>query len=108
MASGTPIMKLKPCPFCGHTEPEITRYGTRQYSTQYECGWCSCSLETAEEWDHGKQWNQRPVDRDTLDKVMAIFKQFDNGSDAVSQLVKDMVKDLYGKPKLLDGESSED
>jgi hypothetical protein len=101
-------MKLKPCPFCGHADPEITRFGTRQYSTQYECGMCGCYLETGEEWGHGTQWNERPIDKDTLDKVMEIIKQFDNGSDAVPQLVKDMIKELYGKPKLLDGQSSKD
>lgn len=52
-------MKLLPCPFCGHKEPEIVRYGTRRMSTQYECGMCGCRLETPEEWDHGHTWNTR-------------------------------------------------
>lgn len=51
-------MKLLPCPFCG-SEAEITRYGTSRYSTVYNCTNCSCMLETGEEWDHGRQWNQR-------------------------------------------------
>ncbi len=52
-------MKLDPCPFCGNAEPEITRYGTPRVSTQYECGWCGCHMETSEEWDHGRDWNRR-------------------------------------------------
>lgn len=52
-------MKLLPCPFCGHKEPSIVRYGDARKSTQYECGMCSCTLETPEEWDHGRWWNQR-------------------------------------------------
>jgi len=51
-------MKLLPCPFCG-SEAEIERYGDRRRSTIYQCTSCSCSLETGEEWGHGRQWNER-------------------------------------------------
>ena len=49
---------LKPCPFCG-SDAEIERYGDHSRSTIYTCNSCSCSLETGEEWDHGRQWNTR-------------------------------------------------
>lgn len=51
-------MTLLPCPFCGG-EAEIERYGTSRVSTIYICTFCGCSLETGEEWGHGRQWNKR-------------------------------------------------
>ena len=50
--------KLKPCPFCGSIA-QIERYGNTRRSTIYQCQGCSCSLETCEEWGHGKIWNIR-------------------------------------------------
>ena len=58
-------MKLLPCPFCGG-EAEIERYGTPSVSTIYRCTICGCSLETGEEWDHGRQWNTR----ETIDRIV--------------------------------------
>lgn len=52
--------ELKPCPFCGG-KASIERKGDRSMSTIYSCDWCGCSLETGEEWDHGKAWNTRPA-----------------------------------------------
>lgn len=49
---------LLPCPFCG-SPAEIERYGDGRQSTIYQCTFCSCSLETGEEWDHGRDWNKR-------------------------------------------------
>lgn len=49
---------LKPCPFCGG-KAEIERYGTPRQSTIYQCEDCSCFLETGEEFNHGRQWNDR-------------------------------------------------
>lgn len=49
---------LLPCPFCGY-EAEIERLGDGRRSTIYACTSCSCSLETGEEWDHGRDWNRR-------------------------------------------------
>lgn len=51
---------LLPCPFCGG-KASIERKGDRRMSTVYSCDWCGCSLETGEEWDHGKAWNTRPT-----------------------------------------------
>ena len=51
-------IKLLPCPFCG-AEAEIKRLGDAHRSTQYECTDCGASLETGEEWDHGRDWNKR-------------------------------------------------
>ena len=51
-------IKLLPCPFCG-SEAEIERFGTRSVSTVYQCTNCGCSLETGEEWSHGRDWNKR-------------------------------------------------
>lgn len=50
--------KLLPCPFCG-SSAHIERVGDRRQSTIYQCDNCSCSLETGEEWDHGRDWNRR-------------------------------------------------
>lgn len=49
---------LKPCPFCG-SSAHIERVGDRRQSTIYQCDNCSCSLETGEEWGHGRDWNRR-------------------------------------------------
>lgn len=54
------MQTLKPCPFCGG-KASIERKGDRRMSTIYSCDWCGCSLETGEEWDHGKAWNTRPM-----------------------------------------------
>ncbi len=54
----TPDDKLLPCPFCGG-KASIERYGDHRQSTIYKCDDCSCSLETGEEWSHGKRWNTR-------------------------------------------------
>jgi Lar family restriction alleviation protein len=58
MTTDTKAPSLKPCPFCGG-EAEIERAGTLRQSTLYQCTSCACTLETGEEWDHGKQWNTR-------------------------------------------------
>lgn len=52
------MIELLPCPFCGN-DAEIERYGTSKVSTIYVCTSCGCSLETGEEWDHGRMWNER-------------------------------------------------
>ena len=54
---GGPV-KLLPCPFCG-AEAEFERIGTRRVSTIISCTMCGASMETGEEWDHGKAWNRR-------------------------------------------------
>lgn len=51
-------MILEPCPFC-ESEVEIKRYGDKRQSTQYQCTNCGCFLETGEEWDHGRRWNDQ-------------------------------------------------
>lgn len=51
-------VKFKPCPFCGG-EAEIERYGNKRQSTIYVCTECGCRLETGEEFNHGKMWNER-------------------------------------------------
>lgn len=62
--------KLLPCPFCGG-EAEIERYGNSRVSTIYQCTNCSCSLETGEEWDHGKDWNRRHTEEpSTFERMM--------------------------------------
>ena len=50
--------ELLPCPFCGG-KAVIERYGTRKFSTIYECEDCGCTLETGEWFNHGKAWNTR-------------------------------------------------
>lgn len=52
------MVELKPCPFCGG-RAEIQQVGDRQRSTIYQCAYCSCRLETGEEWGHGTDWNTR-------------------------------------------------
>ena len=51
-------MELLPCPFCGG-DAYIEQAGNRRQSTIYECGSCGCRLETGEEFNHGKRWNER-------------------------------------------------
>ncbi|QIG75674.1 hypothetical protein EVC20_103 [Rhizobium phage RHph_Y2_17_1] len=51
-------IELDPCPFCGDSA-SIERLGDRRQSTIYRCDNCACSLETGEEWEHGKDWNKR-------------------------------------------------
>ncbi len=52
------MSELKPCPFCGG-KAEIERFGTSRFSTIYKCGFCSCTLETGETFNHGDQWSER-------------------------------------------------
>lgn len=64
-------MKLLPCPFCGG-EAEIERIGDHSRSTIYGCTDCGASLETGEEWDHGRMWNQRAsVESELLKSLQA-------------------------------------
>jgi len=49
---------LKPCPFCGE-EAEIQRYGTSRVSTIVTCMGCGTSKECGEEFNHGRDWNDR-------------------------------------------------
>jgi len=56
--SQEPVNGLLPCPFCGG-EAHIERVGDRRASTVYECGSCGCYLETCEEFNHGRIWNER-------------------------------------------------
>lgn len=49
---------LKHCPFCGKNAT-VERVGDRRQSTIYSCDCCGCTLETGEEWDHGRDWNRR-------------------------------------------------
>lgn len=49
---------LAPCPFCGRSAT-IEQIGNSWQSTIYQCDNCGCSLETGEEFDHGKLWNTR-------------------------------------------------
>ena len=49
---------LKPCPFCGE-EAEIQRYGTSRVSTIVTCRGCGTSKECGEEFNHGRDWNDR-------------------------------------------------
>lgn len=58
-------IELFPCPFCGQ-ESEIVRYGNPRQSTQYACTECGCCLETGEEWNHGRRWNERHYSKDLL------------------------------------------
>lgn len=54
----TETTALLPCPFCGG-DAEIERIGDARRSTIYRCTYCGCSLETGEEWGHGRRWNER-------------------------------------------------
>lgn len=51
-------VNLDPCPFCGG-QAILERAGNRRQSTLYACQICGCRLETAEEWGHGRRWNDR-------------------------------------------------
>jgi hypothetical protein len=96
-------MKLLPCPFCGG-EAEIERYGTHRYSTKYQCTECGCELETGEEWDHGKRWNERywavadtviPVEN--IDETVEALHQIINSYGEQEGYVPTDVFELYEK-----------
>lgn len=54
------MIKLLPCPFCGHDTPEVVRYGTPRVSTIIECGWCGCIHHSSDENENvGMSWNER-------------------------------------------------
>lgn len=56
------MSELKPCPFCGSSFVEISRYGNSKVSTFYQCNDCGVSLETSETFNHGERWNNRPLE----------------------------------------------
>jgi hypothetical protein len=66
-------MKLADCPFC-EGEAEIIRYGDRKVSTQYGCTNCGCFLETGETFNHGAQWNTRPLEDYNQEALMFMIR----------------------------------
>lgn len=51
---------LRPCPFCGNTEPEFERVGTPRQSCIVACGECGARHESSDEGkDSGASWNRR-------------------------------------------------
>lgn len=66
---------LTPCPFCNNAA-SIDRLGDRRQSTQYSCDGCGASLETGEEWGHGKAWNTRPREADLEARLAAVTADF--------------------------------
>ena len=53
-------LELRPCPFCGCDDIEITRFGTPKVSCIIECSNCGCTLETNEVGVNcGDIWNIR-------------------------------------------------
>lgn len=66
-------MKLKPCWHC-EGEVEIEQYGDRRRSTIYACQHCGARLETGEEWEHGRDWNDRPIE-ERLERELAEAKR---------------------------------
>lgn len=81
---------LDPCPFCGD-EAEIERLGSPRQSTIYVCTVCGCMLETAEEWDHGRQWNNRATyDKQTqrvVDYLKRVAPDVGAGDDPIGFLI---------------------
>lgn len=71
------VLGLLPCPLCGR-EAEIERYGDRRKSTIYVCTNCGCSLETGEEWGHGRDWNKRVPPRE-MEKTMQSDEKYPRG-----------------------------
>lgn len=54
------MSELKPCPFCGNTEPEFERIGTPRQSCIVVCGNCGARHESSDEGeDSGASWNRR-------------------------------------------------
>ena len=73
---------------------EIVRYGTSRMSTQYECGWCGCSLETSEEWDHGKFWNIRAPVIDPITFLDHVFEQIKHGDEEHQKWLRNKCNEL--------------
>ena len=56
-------MTLKPCPFCGDTEPAVERVGDPRQSSIVACGTCGATVEGNESTDGtGAKWNDRVID----------------------------------------------
>ena len=52
--------QLKPCPFCGNTEPGFERIGTSRQSCIVACGDCGARHESSDEGEaSGASWNRR-------------------------------------------------
>lgn len=77
---------LKPCPFCGHADPSVERMGNSRVSTQYECGMCGCRLETGEEWNHGSDWNRRPIEDAKDAEISRLLSERDTLREALDPL----------------------
>lgn len=78
--------ELKACPFCGG-EAEIERVGNRRVSTVYQCTNCGCSLETGEEWGHGKGWNTRtpaPDEEVVEDAIIAVLHELERQAVSIA------------------------
>src|SRR5690606_38481331 len=82
--------KLKPCPFCGG-EGSIDHYGCTKVGTMYSCLDCGAHLETGETFNHGQQWNDRPVEdalRAELAKLMSENQRFRAALEHISRMGK--------------------
>lgn len=62
---------LKPCPFC-NARAEFERKGDARRSTIIRCTFCGVTLETAEEWNHGEDWNRRPAEERLQEENFAL------------------------------------
>ena len=85
-------IKLLPCPFCSD-EAEIERYGDAHRSTQYRCTNCGASLETGEEWDHGRDWNKRAdISGPLLEQLKAERDEADRRAGAAERKLAELEK----------------
>ena len=84
-------VKLLPCPFCGG-EAEIEQVGDSRRSTTYACTDCSCILETCEEWDHGRRWNQRVSNPEGLMEVIELANTWRRLANMAQDTVEGLLK----------------
>ena len=97
-------IKLLPCPFCGD-EAEIERLGDHSRSTIYRCTSCGASLETGEEWDHGKDWNKRAdISGQLLEQLKAERDEADRRAGAAERnfaALQERHKTLMGQREMI-------
>lgn len=92
------VLGLLPCPFCGG-KAEIERFGNTRVSTIYSCDECGCSLETGEEFNHGRAWNRRAAapsvqpDREVIERVQQMVVDCEADPDGPLMLAASVAKE---------------
>ena len=91
----SPDTQLKECPFCGEKSAMVTQYGSKRWSTNYECTECGAGLETGEEENFGTAWNKRPIESKLQTRIAELeaenkrLKSFKTLSDCQQEILNE-------------------